>query len=106
VYFSDKYHPLTAEPQTLMPTVIQDLRRCGFIRDDDEILLSDTMFTRYANVVFDRDRQAALSIVHRYLDEVGIKYCGRYGNWDHSWTDEAFVSGEERAAELLGASVA
>lgn len=104
VYFSDKYHPLTVEPQTLMPAVIQDLRRCGFIRDDDEILLSDTMFTRYANVIFDMDRQAALSIVHGYLDEVGIKYCGRYGNWDHSWTDEAFASGEQRASEVLGSA--
>jgi hypothetical protein len=37
--------------------------------------------------------------VHAYLDDIGILYCGRYGDWRQLWTDEAFESGE-RAAEL------
>jgi hypothetical protein len=27
-------------------------------------------------------------------DRSAISYCGRYGNWDHAWTDEAFISDE------------
>jgi len=56
---------------------------------------------RYANVIYDHDRAPALEVVHGYLDDVGIDYCGRYGNWDHAWTDEAFVSGEETASRVL-----
>ena len=36
--------------------------------------------------------------MHGYLDDVGIAYCGRYGDWGYMWTDESFISGE-RAAE-------
>jgi hypothetical protein len=56
------------------------------------------LFAPFANVIFDHDRPSALKTVHGYLDEVGIGYCGRYGDWAYIWTDQAFLSGE-RAAE-------
>lgn len=102
VYFSDKYKPLRVEPATLIEPVIRDLRRCGFIREDDAILLQDARINRYANVIYDHDRAPALAKVHGFLREVGIAYCGRYGNWDHAWTDEAFISGEQAAEEIVG----
>ncbi|MPY90339.1 MAG: NAD(P)-binding protein [Luteitalea sp.] len=101
VYFSDKYKPLRGRPEDLIERVVSDLRRCGFIRDSDSILLEDTAISRYANVIFDLDRAAALRTVHGFLDDVQIHYCGRYGNWDHAWTDQAFVSGEETARNVL-----
>ena len=45
-----------------------------------------------------------MATVHSYLDDVGIAYCGRYGDWAYLWTDESFLSGE-RAAEKALASV-
>jgi protoporphyrinogen oxidase len=101
VYFSDKYKPLRVRPESLIEPVIVDLRRCGFIRDSDSIMLKEAAINRYANVIYDHDRVPALAIVHGYLDDVGINYCGRYGNWDHAWTDEAFISGEQTAARVL-----
>lgn len=101
VYFSDKYKPFRARPQDLIEIVVRDLRRCGFIREGDSLLLSDTRINRYANVIFDHDRAEALTTVHGFLDDVQIQYCGRYGNWDHAWTDEAFMSGEEAARTVL-----
>jgi hypothetical protein len=59
------------------------------------------MFLRYANIIFDLDRAAALKIVHGYLDDLGIAYCGRYGDWGYMWTDESFKSGEEAAEKAL-----
>jgi protoporphyrinogen oxidase len=97
IYFSDKYKPLRRQPHEFIEPVIADLRRVGFIRDDDKILLKDADVNRYANVIYDFDRTAALSAVHGFLDEVGIYYCGRYGDWNHAWTDEAFLSGEAAA---------
>jgi hypothetical protein len=62
------------------------------------------MLLKYANIIFDLDRAEALKTVHSYLDEIGIMYCGRYGDWGYMWTDESFISGE-RAAESALSSV-
>lgn len=101
VYFSDKYRPLERDPKLLADTVLHDLRRCGFIMDSDKVLLMDVQVNRYANVIYDHERAGALAIVHAFLEELKIHCCGRYGNWDHAWTDEAFVSGEESAKKVL-----
>jgi len=101
IYFSDKYKPLNVKPDELIEPVIRDLHRCGFIREGDSILLKDAFVNRYANVIFDLDRARALATVHGYLDDVEIHYCGRYGNWDHAWTDQAFLSGQETARKAL-----
>jgi len=98
VYFSEKYKPLTGQPEDWIEPVIRDLRRCGILRDSDTILNRAAWVVRHANVIFDLDRAAALKTVHAYLDDVGIAYCGRYGDWGYMWTDESFKSGE-RAAE-------
>jgi len=101
VYFSDKYKPFTGSPEDLIEPVITDLRRCGILRDSDEILTRGAMLLRYANVIFDLDRTAALKTVHAYLDDIGIAYCGRYGDWGYMWTDESFKSGEMAAEKVL-----
>jgi len=59
------------------------------------------MYLRYANIIFDLDRADALKIVHGYLDDIGISYCGRYGDWGYMWTDESFKSGEVAAERAL-----
>ncbi len=99
LYFSRKYRPLTAPPESLIEPVIADLRRVGLLRESDRILHRNAMVAPYANVIFDHERVAALETVHGYLDEVGVAHCGRYGNWAYLWTDESFMSGE-RAAEI------
>lgn len=101
VYYSQKYRPLDRSPQECVQPVIVDLRRCGLLREDDMILFAKARLIPYANVIFDLDRAEALAIVHGYLDEIGIFYCGRYGEWGYHWTDEAFISGETAAQKLL-----
>jgi protoporphyrinogen oxidase len=101
VYFSDKYKPFTGSPDDWIEPVIRDLRRCGILRETDRILSRKTMFLRYANVIFDLERAAALETVHGYLDDLGIAYCGRYGDWGYMWTDESFTSGERAAERAL-----
>jgi len=101
VYFSDKYKPMPARPSDLIEPVIQTLRRCNFLRETDKILLKDTFVNRYANVIFDLDRGPAVKLVHGFLDDIGVHYCGRYGSWNHAWTDEAFIEGEEAARRAI-----
>jgi protoporphyrinogen oxidase len=104
VYFSQKYKPFTGSPDDWIDPVIKDLRRCGLLREDDRILFRNSMLLRYANVIFDLDRPAAIKTVHGYLDDLGINYCGRYGDWAHTLTDESFKSGERAAEKALSAS--
>jgi protoporphyrinogen oxidase len=104
VYFSEKYKPFRGSADDWIDPVIGDLRRCGLLREEDRILSRKAMLLRYANVIFDLDRAAALEIVHGYLDELGIAYCGRYGDWGYMWTDESFKSGELAADRALSGS--
>jgi protoporphyrinogen oxidase len=101
VYFSDKYKPLTGSPEDWIEPVIRDLRRCGILQENDQILSRGAMLLRYANIIFDLDRAPALKTVHSYLDDLGIAYCGRYGDWGYMWTDESFKSGELAAERAL-----
>lgn len=101
VYFSRKYRPLTTSPEALIDPVIDGLRRSGLLREDDRITLRRAMLVPWANIIFDLDREPALATVHGYLDDIGIGYCGRYGDWGYLWTDEAFLSGERAAQQLL-----
>jgi protoporphyrinogen oxidase len=101
VYFSEKYKPMAGSPDALIEPVIRDLRRIGLLRENDRVLFSKAMMLRYANVIFDLDRAAALKTVHGYLDDLGIAYCGRYGDWGYMWTDESFKSGEVAAERAL-----
>ncbi len=101
VYFSDKYRPLDTTPEVLIDRVIADLRRCGTLRESDRILYRGANVVRYANVIFDLERTAALATVHGYLNDIGIHYCGRYGDWGYMWTDESFISGERAANSAL-----
>jgi hypothetical protein len=65
-------------------------------------LWKGTKLLRYANIIFDLERAEAVKTVHAYLDEVGICYAGRYGEWGYMWTDESFISGERAAERSLG----
>lgn len=102
-YYSRKYRPLDRPPEACIEPVLADLRRCGLLREDDEILLADAKHVPYANVIFDLDRPEALATVHGYLDDLGIAYCGRYGDWGYMWTDQSFKSGERAAQQALDA---
>lgn len=101
VYFSDKYKPLQGAPEDWIEPVLADLRRCGVLQESDRILSRKAMLLRYANVIFDLERADALKTVHGYLDDLGIAYCGRYGDWGYMWTDESFKSGEMAAERAL-----
>ena len=101
VYFSRKYRPLTTRPDEWIEPVIDDLRRCGIIRERDRIVMKHARHMEYANIIFDFDRAAAVERIHGYLDEVGIVPCGRYGEWAYLWTDQSFQSGERAARKAV-----
>ena len=100
-YYSKKYRPLDRRPEECIEPVVRDLVRIGVLRESDRILFRNAMYLQYANVIFDLERADALKTVHGYLDDLGIAYCGRYGDWLYIWTDESFLSGERAAQRVL-----
>lgn len=105
VYYSERYRPLESTPDALIPRVIDDLERAGVLRQSDTILFQEARLTRFANVIYDFERASALSEVHDHLRQIGVRVCGRYGDWNHAWTDEAFASGEQAAEDSLEVSL-
>lgn len=101
VYYSNKYRPLDCQPQNFIDPVIRDLKRCDIIQESDKILFADSRLVPYANVIFDLERPNALEVIQKYLDEIRIFCCGRYGLWGYHWTDESFISGENAAKKVL-----
>ena len=101
VYFSERYRPLEPPAGALIPRVIDGLERAGVLRPTDRILFREARLTRFANIIYDFERASALSEVQGHLHETGVRACGRYGDWSHAWTDEAFASGEQAAEDVL-----
>ncbi len=101
VYFSAKYKPLTDSLDVIAQRVCADLRRVGLLRETDRILFQSTKLIPYANVIFDLDSGPATAVVHGYLEDLGIRYCGRYGDWAYIWTDQSFISGEYAATRVI-----
>jgi protoporphyrinogen oxidase len=100
-YYSRKYRPLDRRPEDCIEPVIADLKRCGVLRETDRVLFRHAMHIPYANVIFDLESTPSAAKVHAFLNEIGIGYCGRYGDWAYIWTDQSFVSGEKAAQKLL-----
>lgn len=100
-YYSDKYRPLDRPPEQCIQPVVDDLRRCGVLRAEDEVIFTNVQHLKYANVIFDLERAEAVRTVHGYLDDIGVAYCGRYGHWAYIWTDQAFLSGEKAAQRAM-----
>lgn len=101
VYFSDKWKPRDKPPESYIEPVIDGLLKAGLIEDRAQVNHTSTIVAPYANIIFDHDRPAALKTVHAYLDDVGVGYCGRFGDWGYIWTDQAFASGEKAARKAL-----
>jgi len=101
IYFSKKYKPLNNEPFSFIEPTIADIKRCGILNESDEIIFQEARISPYANVIFDLERIPNLAIVHAYLDQTDIKYCGRFGEWGYHWTDESFISGENAAKKVV-----
>ncbi|QIG55311.1 NAD(P)-binding protein [Altererythrobacter sp. BO-6] len=101
VYFSDKWKPRTQPPEAYIEPVIDGLLKAGLIDGRDQVNHTSTIVAPFANIIFDHDRPAALKLIHGYLDEIGVNYCGRFGDWGYIWTDQAFASGEKAARQAL-----
>ncbi|MBN2396149.1 MAG: FAD-dependent oxidoreductase [Candidatus Atribacteria bacterium] len=78
----------------LIEHVVEKGAKMGLFTSND-IEVSDYREVKYANVVFDFNRKENVGLIHNYLDKMGIKYIGRFGEWDYLWSDQSLLSGKK-----------
>jgi len=100
VYHS-KHKPLETSAELLPERTIDELLKVGLLRNKQEVLWARSREVRYANVVFDHARSAALGVLQPWLAEKGIACAGRYGDWAYHWTDDSVKSGWRAADQII-----
>ena len=78
--------------EELLEKSIQKLIEMKVIKEED-IIVKDIRFEKYANVIFDFNIYEARKKVREYLNSIGIKTIGRFGEWDYFWSDQSLMSG-------------
>lgn len=80
--------------ETVLQNTIEKLVKMGLFTED-EIVVKDICFEKYANVTFDKDIYKNRKIVLDYLKEQNIESIGRFGKWEYMWTFQAFEDGRK-----------
>ena len=97
-YYS-KLKPKLMDREELINHIInKGIENNLFTRNDIEAI--DYREIKYANVIFDFNRSESLKVVHDFLDEINIEYCGRFGEWDYLWSDQCVLSGKKTAIKI------
>lgn len=73
---------------------IQKLVEMKVIKEED-LIVKDIRFEKYANVIFDFNIYEVRMKIRKYLESIGIKTIGRFGEWDYFWSDQSLMSGLE-----------
>ena len=80
--------------EVVLRNIIDKLVKMGLFKED-EIVVKDIRFEKYANVTFDKDIYKNRQIVLDYLKEQNIESIGRFGKWEYMWTFQAFEDGRK-----------
>lgn len=99
VYFS-KHRPLNMSLDELKELVIDQLLKLELFTKDD-IIVSDVRYKEYANIIFTPEIYKARQIIHQFLDEKGIIYAGRWGEWDYLWVGQSLRSGRNATNKVM-----
>lgn len=100
VYYS-KHRPLPVPLDEVADRVVDELLQLRILRSRDEVRWTRSRDVRYANVVFDHDRAAAVATITEWLTSRQVLLAGRYGEWSYAWTDDAVKAGWKAAAAAL-----
>jgi protoporphyrinogen oxidase len=97
-YSKDK--PIIVEKKELIDKVVQCIHKTENI-SYNEINYLGYMNIDYGYVIYDFNRKKSLGVIHKFLDDNGIYYCGRFGEWAYLWSDQALISGRKTAKNII-----
>lgn len=97
IFFSNKAEIPSAE--AVLKNTIEKLIGMGLFKEED-IVVKDIRFEKYANVIFDKDIYKNRGIVIDYLTAQNIETIGRFGKWEYMWTHQAYEDGMSVAKSI------
>ena len=92
--------PLPCESDALIQRCIDDCRRVGIFRGDDEIWAANQVDLPVAYVVYDHHRKQNVETIRQWLSGQGIVLAGRYAEWEYYNSDHAFIAGKKAAEDV------
>ncbi len=85
----------------LFRRVRRGLTACGLLKPSDKIPVASFLPIRYAYVIYDARRAAAVEKLLGWLKEKArVHSIGRYGAWKYSFMEEAVLDGKKTAESL------
>lgn len=92
--------PLPCDGEDLIKLCIEDAKRVGFIKEDDEVICSNVVDMPFAYVVYDHARPRNIAVIRQWLAQHDIVLVGRYSEWEYYNSDHAFLAGKRGAEEV------
>jgi len=90
-----------AKDEALVEHVVSKADALGVFRGAD-VTLSRVARTRYAYVVFDQEHRRNLDLVQAYMDKIGLRLLGRFGQFDYINTDQVILRAFALAERMGG----
>lgn len=91
----------SSKDEALVEHVASKADALGVFRRGD-VCFSRVARTRYAYVVFDRDHRRNLDLVQAYMDRIGLRLLGRFGQFDYINTDQVILRAFALAERMSG----
>jgi hypothetical protein len=77
------------------------LKEMGILRSRRDVVAEWQFDIPCAYVTYDAHRRKAVEAIHRHLEKHNIHSIGRYGRWEYSSMEDAFIQGRTVAHRLL-----
>lgn len=82
-----------------LAAVARGLVEMGVIAEPSQIAFARLRRLDQAYVIYDHAYQAALDVIHPFLESLRVISAGRYGGWNYSSMEDALLFGREAAAQ-------
>lgn len=90
--YSSQYKPQTLTSEKLIEHCITAIETMKIALRDD-IVVTHHKHIQFGNVVFNKGMEKQRDYVRCWVESLGIKLAGRFGEWDYLWSNQAFMSG-------------
>lgn len=85
------------ERHTLIPRVLEGLKRLRLLRPEADVLATECVELRYGYPIYDHAYAWATAVIHDYLNGQGIVPVGRFGSWRYLSVEQTIQDGQRAA---------
>lgn len=102
LYVEFSYRGTRPDPRALGRHALQKLTELGWIQNERQVVSRVDLDLPNAYVLYDGDRDAAVSGLLAYFEKNGVHSVGRYGRWEYGSMESAMEQGITAARKIIG----